>query len=617
VPGATTLRSMLPQEIQDQKIHGWLADTYHELAEDASKLHSEYDRITSEEYLKRLERGMGEIQRHWAPAGKGMGAVTRGKIAGTRFLRGVSESGGWASRDPFVAGISDKYFKEMQREMIESGLYDSARLKEVAARFEAGKEVGGMLARHPFIGEFSLQPMRFKRIEDVKRAEIVLPEIGANIGIKGSEGTKRITIGPLVGLAGDKDADIYSAMLLSPDAEAKARRATMGLDSEFANRYTQHQVRYQMLKAKKAASEAGEMTIREKMIADARKLGTTQRWVPQLSLELSSAKRALAAHGQGMAAADARMLLEWLEQTPISAKHLSAEQLKAGGLGALMEDISSSLQLRGDRGAKRLEGVVRGIMTADTEVQKLLEGGVELTEKSAEELSKIMGRDVGRTIQGAEVEGAIKELYTSMDKFEASGATRMAEQMAARGGRPKLHQYSKLLQESALSITSTPKGVFSGVSRAATTVANMAGVVGQGILKHHKPIGLGFAGSLGLAAVLSSPDETVGPGRSLADVRMNMNVTKASSRMKPEDMAPQQPTLGKPAAPSLMQGPRAMVSGAGASRQVNVKARANYVVNAGQLSGQLSGITGGSKTNINIRDHRSSLNKHAIANKLY
>lgn len=617
VPGATALRTMLPQQIEEQKIYGWLSDTYHQLAKDASKLHTEYDRITSEEYLKRLERAMGDVHRHWAPAGKGMGAVTRGKMLGSRFLRGVSQAGGWASTDPFVAGITERYFKEMQREMLATGLYDSKRLREMATRFQAGEEIGGMVARHPFIGEFSIQPMRFRKIEGVGRAEIVLPEIGADIAVKGSPGPKRITIGPLVGFSGDKDADIYSAILLSPDAEAKARHATMELDSEFTQRYTQHQVRYQMLKAKRAAADVSEMTIRERMIADIRKLGTTQRWVPQLSLELSAAKRALAAHGQGMAAADARMLLEWLEQTPISAKHLSALELREGGLGALMEEITSSLQLRGERGANRLERVVRGIMSSDTEAEKLLERGIELEMESAEELSRIMGRDVDRTIKGVEVQKAVKELFTSMDKFEASGAAKMAERMAARGGRIKLHEIPELAARSATSIFESPRGMFSGVSRATTAASNLAGAVGRGILKHHKPIGLGFAGSVALAAALSTPDETVGPGLPLSSIRMNMNVAKAASRVKPEDVMPSQQTLGKPTVPAMMAGQRAMIGGPGPSRQVTVKARANYMVNSGQVAGELSGISGRYRTNINIRDHRSSLNKHAIANKLY
>ena len=627
VPGAPTLKAMREFQVGEITVRGRLVDTYHDVARAAARMHEDVGRITPREYERALEEAAQPLVRQWAPGGKGMGRVTGGKLIGTRFLRGVSEIGGWATArkvaDPFVAGLPTHMFDEMFNEMTRSKLWaqNALRLERMREQFMAGEEIGGMVLRHPLIGEFSAQPMRFQRIETpgtpkaewVHRAEIALPEEQVAISIKGSPGPKRITIGPLVGLAGDKDADIYSAMLLEPNAEKQARQMTMRADSAFTHRYTQHQVRYQLLKAQ--AAEAGQITVTGRRIADIRKLGTTQRWIGQLSTQLSSARRALVAEG-GAGAANALTLLEWLEQTPISAKHISALEMEKGGMEGMLTQITSALKTRGDTGERRLKTVIQNIVKDDVVAGQLLTGNVTLERAGAQELTQVMGRKIGRTIEGIDINTTIKHLMSSMDKYEASGGSRWADLMMGRGGRVKLSEIGRMVSESSASITRGAKGVFSTVSTAVNASSNIAGSVGRSMIRNYKPLALGLVGAMAIGAALSSPPETIGPGSRLRSMRMNMNVGKAKGRMGPERIHPPEQERGRPRAPDMLRSPRTMIAPPTPSRQTVVRARANYMVNSSSLAGQLAGAAGGPSTNVNIRDNRSSLNPHVIANRL-
>lgn len=623
VPGADVTTKFRPFEVGGREVSGRLADVYHDVAGQAARMYDDISPINAEGYREAAGNFRYEIHRHFAPAGKGMGAIARGKIIGSRFLRGVSVSAGYQSRDAFTAGISQKMFEEMQGEMLESKMYKREALEAMRVQFEAGEKIGGMVARHPFLGQFSAQAMMFQRIEAPgiaeeylsKKAEIVLPEIPVEVDVRTSAGkliqNQPLKIGPLVGFAGDKDADIFSAMLLAPDQEKQARQAAMHADSEFARRYTQHSARYQLLKASKA-TVTDELLLRENMVAEARKLGTTQRWIPTLSLEMSAARRAIVSGKVTARSADALALTEWIEQTLLSAKHMKASELRTGGLESMMTEVRSAMRMGGTRGGEQLESIVHRLAADDEVAQGLLSGNVTIEAVRAPMRTNIPS--LTGELRGIDISGAVKEIMYKQDRFESSGGARLAETMAFRGSALRSGETAKML-DATVNVMRNTKGVFSAVSNAATATANFIGAAGKSAIKNHKTIGLGFAGSLAIAAVLSSPKETIGSGLKLTKIRTKMNMSKASNRMKQEDLQAPTRGVGRPEAPNMLASQRALLSGAGSSRQIKVKARMNSMTDIGQLTGQL-GAMGRGNARINIRDNRQTLNHHVLANKL-
>lgn len=581
---------------------------YHDIAYTASQF------ATGEMPVAQYEKEMGfladRLRKEWAPFGKGAGAVARGKVLGSTFLRGMSatELGAeTAIREAGAVGISEDAFERMARQMEDMG-FDMARMRQT---FAEGGQVGGMMWRHPQIGGYSMQYVNLQRAAGAGATDVIIPEIGANVRaeVGGEMVEKRLTLGPLVGMAGDKDADAYAVALVSGDREKEIRNTLSQADNAFTTRYTQHQVRMQLLKAK-AASDEGLTTV-AKMAGDVEKLRAGQAWVGPLSVQLSTAKEALSAGGRGAAAADARALLEWLEQTPISAKHLSAREAAGGGLSAMMETITSAMETRN---ATRLNEAVRAIVASDAMSTEMLTGNVRLTE-GADQVARIMGVNLGENLRGANLETATKELMRTMSDHHANGGMRAYERLVGRGSRIKLTEIPEMIAKGAAQMQATGQGVFNKVSAAMSTSSNTLAQVGRSIIRHHKAIGLGFAGSLALAATLSSPKDTIGPGSGLVpSAKVNMNRSKAANRMSPETMQPPQHAPGTPTPPNMLRGGQARVTTGTPGRRVQVRARAESFVNTAGLAGQVGGL--GARSNVNLRDNRTSLLPHEIAGKV-
>jgi hypothetical protein len=618
VPGADIMQSLRPFETASGvTARGKVSDIYHDLAYKAGLLTE--GEISASEFKKESDLAADMLRREFAPGGKGIGSVTRGKMIGSRFLRGVSAMEGGASTaisDAYTVGITKGQFENMYQELAGSKLYSAEmkQLENMKSRFLAGQDVGGMLSRHPFIGEFSLQPTNVRMVEGADDL-IVLPELKQNIRVKAAlEGEfreKTLTLGPLIGLAGDKDADSYSLALVSPRTEEKIRKQMLAQDSEFTNRYAQHQVRMQLFKPGRAR-EGAELVPLKQMMADVEKLGVGQKWIAPLSVEMTAAKQALTTFGQGQAAADARFLLEWLEQTPISAKHMSAEEAAEGGLQSLMMGLTRSFK---DREQEGLIGSIESIVKDDAVAKKMLTGNVYLDKGSAKELSQVVRSKIGTELSGLNVTQATGELMRVLGEADTTGATDFNQMLAGRGSRAKMSQIAELAANGVFRAKGGGPGVFNKVSTAATEASNLLGRVGRGMIRHHKTIGFGFAGSIALASVLSDPPETVGPGKQkIPDGRLLMNKTKAANRLKPEDLHPASPPVGQPTAPQLVRNQTVRMKMNESRPNMRVQASVPADTNISTITGQLGSM--GGNLNVNLRDSRSMLQPHEIANKL-
>ena len=402
-----------------------------------------------------------------------------------------------------------------------------------------------------------------------------------------------------------------TAFLLSPRNEEALRKGAMLQDSEYARRYTQHQVRMQLFKAGKARGTAETVPLRQ-MTAEVEKLAVGQKWIAPLSLEMTAAKRALTKFGTGQAAADARFLLEWLEQTPISAKHLTAEEAAGGGLQATMMSITDSMQ---ERSAKLLSGNIATIVKDDSIAAAMLQKTVHIDPEDARIISQVTGTRMASQLGGIDVHSATRELMRSLNTADRTGYTRTGELLAGRGGRAKMMEIAEMSAKGVFAGLQEAPGVMKKVSASFTAATNTMGAVGAGLLRHHRAIGFGFAGSLALSTVLSDPPKTVGSGRGIIpDARLNMNRRKAASRMRPEDVHPGTKDVGSPSPPLLMRNQTVRLSMSPPSGGARVRARAPAGADGAALASGFAGM--GRNTSVNLRDNRSRLSAHEIASKL-
>jgi hypothetical protein len=600
VPGPELVSKMRPfQTAAGLETVGVLSDIYHNIAAQASEMYYDIGPATREETVRGSQQYIDELAYHWAPGGKGMGGYLRGRLTGSRYLRAmsISAAGDVMREDLQTAGITQSMAERMFGELEEQ--YGKESVAEMRARFTQGERVAGLVARHPTTGPFSMQPMFFQRVAG-EESQIIMPERQMDVMIKGRKEPVTLKLGPAVGMNLDYDADQAAAFMVSPNNEQKIRTMLNTSRNEYTKAYMQHQIRYQLVKAGKATGEAGGLSIREMMAADVRKLGITQNWVPQLSVEMGRGRAALGMFGRGQAAEDAKFLLEWLEQTPISAKHLRPEDVARGDIEDMMTRLHYSFRRRDRTG---LENVIRSITRGNQEASNLLTQQIELDTETARRLG------VEPKLRGANVRAATEELMRSLGEFETTGAQR---EFVSATGRARRVRPSDM----AAGIKNVAEGPMSGASRLATATVNVMGSIGRGVIRNKKPLGIGFGASIAIASLLSSPEDTIGPGNNLnIGLRSDMSPGKGADRMTPETMMPSPPPIGQPSVPPMFVSPQARIGSDLPSPQANISVNVGSNVNPVALSYVANNMTKG-PTSVNIRDNRESLSPHRIANKI-
>jgi len=598
VPGVNT-PAMQPHATPTGKIAGYLPDVYHRIAERGGAFASgDLGAGAMDSYMK---KAMAELAGQAAPAGKGLGGFLRGKVTGSRRLKAVSQIGNYTPTDLNTVGISKSHIENMFGEMRRTGMYGS-ELTEMFEQFKSTGKVQGMVARDPLIGAFSLQPVMFEAVDTLEDS-IAVAEKKVRMNIGGE--VHQMNLSPMLGMAADKDADALSAFLVSPKSAKQLAHFNQMAGNEYQVAYAQHQMRLQLVKAKKSAGAMTLAQIEKNVYGDIAKLGITQREVPFLSTELTTARRASLQHMKGKKLADAQFLLEWLEQTPISGKHIAGE--KTLSFEAQMEAIRRSFT---QRDATSLIGEINEIVKPGTAGQKLL--SQDLAISGARDAEKALGFSLGNKLSGIDVEGTAKGLMSSLHKFEKSGELAKAQLISGTGGR--LFQPGAIKQ--FLQTVSFSGGHAMGEAVGARgTIENLLGKAGRGMIRHHKPIGYGLAGAIALSLALSSPNETVGSGRGM-QTRVSLNRGKGAGRMKQDDMQVSA-QMGSPSAPGMMHQNAVHLAGPPRTR-AHVRARSNFMVTPSSLASSISGMTGGgSSVNLNVRDSRSSNNPYTMADKIF
>ncbi len=603
VPGMGTFTTAAEAEVK-----GKLSGIFHGYAREIGRADNEAARSDV------FNTFLGQVGKEHAPSGKGAGSFLRGKgILGSRFLTGVSEAGGQRTTSPFTVGLSEKHAMGMFDEM--AGIGDKAAVEQMKQRFLEGKTIGGMVARHPFIGQYSLQPVNFQILRGVDDAVMTLPTISAQIRLAGEAKANPINLSPMVGMAGDLDADIYAAYLVNPDLSHKIQQQFTHASNESTTAYLQHTIRAQLIKAKAAGGGAAEeITTVSKMVADAKKLATAQEWVGRLSNELSGAREAVGSRMSGQKAADARFLLEWLEQVPISGKHLKAQDVLEERMSSFFETIESSLRTRNP---ERMKEAVSGILrNSDSVTQRLLTQNIRI-EEGGDQIRKLTGVSTFRDVlPGIDMSNSVDSIMNSLQLADAAGATE-ATRMAAGRSTLTNKTLSRYLGKVG-GMLGKKDGLMAGISSATQAASNVLGQLGESMIRNKKAVGFGFAGSIALATLLSSPKDTIGPASGLDEGRVDLSPGKAANRMNQEShQGGTVSSLGQPTVPSMMRNSTSIAPG-GDSVRMSVKARSRGRTNGSYVGNRVRMASGrNANVNVNVREDASSLNPHVLANKLF
>lgn len=165
------------------------------------------------------------------------------------------------------------------------------------------------------------------------------------------------------------------------------------------------------------------------------------------------------------------------------------------------------------------------------------------------------------------------------------------------------------------------EGMGSAVSKAALTAVNFAGALGKRLIKHAKPLALGSAAAIGLAAVLSRPSEMVGPGSQMAALDKRIAApprgrTNAEFRT-PENIHPPSNLEADPSAPGRIYAPSARI---GSERGYNINARVttrDMHVDPAALSRELEQSVGNVRDmHVTVQDNRSLMNVQQLLNEI-
>ena len=571
--------------------------------------------MTHTDFVSRFEEKKGylsQLVQEAAIGGKGAGSIARGELGGSRALTILSEanpknqaafetmlrgSGMPANVQERIVGLPKNYGREMFAEM--ARLYGNDVIAPMQKRFEAGELVAGMAMRHPTIGPYSMQPVLFKAMEH-DGPHMLIPERSQSMTFTGPSGsvTKDIHTGVLTGFAADKDADTALAMLVTPDIEQKLSAQMTSIAGDQAAR--DHSIRMQLLKPKANKEVATLANMGQLRAAEATKLGITSEQVGILSSNLTKSRVAIMASSlseerklRGLS------LLEWMEQIPISGKHLQVSEALSGAFEQQMSALSQGAQ----GNARLLEGAVTSITqgTVKKELMPLFQEGMgiqgggfvkgfQLAETSSDIANSIVAM---RTLpEGAQLAAAAK--YSSPS---ASGAIKIADLPVAMMAN-QINRGGAAVEGSRAALAAMNKQI-SSFSQAAKP--------------YLKPLALAAAAG-GLTAAILSP----GPGTMATGGIPSEPPPRIANPARDDIGIPgiTNQRLGSPTAEPHLRQQTVMAETQGAERRRSIRARiqANGVTpeQRQSLSERLSSRYPGSQINVRMQDDRKSLNPHSV-----
>ena len=592
VPGMSKFTTAGGQEV---KTH--LSQIYHDYARGVSKASSDAERSSA---LSNFITGIAEQH---APAGKGAGAIFRGELPGSSFLTGVSTLAGQRPSNLGEALVPEERMHSMINQL--QDIYGpSTELEAMRTRVAAGESIPGAVFRHPGTEMYSLQTMNLKPVKGVKGDLMALPWEDINVKFKGEIQPWTGRFSPLVGMRGDFDADPYMPMIFHPQLSESIGKQLENKNNAETIAHMQYQVRSQIIKARGLAVGTGveEMTTSANAIASAMKLGIAQSWTGQLSTGISEARNAVIQNLEGQKRTNALFTLGWMENVPLQGKNLTNQGLLNNAATSWFETMSSGLQ---ERSAERLQASVGQIM-----------GGSDLAKRLLTEDLQVESGPAGlKNLPSLNINETIGDIVGSLKKADVTGSTELYRMAAGREAISSKN-VGRYIENIGNMLTPNTGGMFANISSAAQASKNYLLGLGESALEHKGAIGFGFAGSIAIATLLSTPKDTIGPGSSTNVAKAQMRQGKAVNRMDiPTQQEPHQ--LGTPSAPSPIVH-RSMIAPGSDSVKMSIRARTGGKISNALLLDRVRSIGGrSSNVNVNIRDNTSSMDSNLLANKMF
>lgn len=632
IPGASTIRQLASYQTPSGKIIDMpLAHAYRDLMESA-RAYGNKD-ITRDVMQKKISDISTLVSRATMGTITGKGGLARNKMPASAYLRTEDIAIGMEKLTADI-GVSESIGERMFREMEGMDIYGKAEIDEMRERFRSGGSVAGLMQRDPSIGPYSVQAVTIQKLKGAGRAAVFREQrykafarsgmftnisegkeflAEARRALAAGEGTD-IRLSPLVGAAGDFDADNVSLIFSGPQLEESLRRKA-GNTME----YEDYIIRQQMLKAK---APAKVIEAAEDMAESIYSLSVTGgEQIGKLSVRLQEYRAGVLMGAGGLTRKEgmnALSLLEWMEQVPISAKHV--EKGRAAELPRLLEEIRTHLS-RGD--VAGISEAARIVMknAKDANMAAMLKEGVTVALEGptgAVGVRRIPGlnldeaaRNIVRARQamsvgeeGQMVMGRIRQLF-----MEQGPKVRAEEAFSVLGSDfAERSPFGALLQAA----TSTPSGPMTELSRRALSAKNRMAALGKGMIAHTKPLAMGLGISLGLSLLLSEPPRILEPG---ANVPPQPNMRGASGgEGQPTNLHPEGRVSGAPTAPDMTGARQTARVTSAENYNVNIRGRTGNKIDYGMFNSQMRYATGGrSRVHTHIRDTRSSLTPQKLS----
>lgn len=652
VPGSESMRQLIDFKTPEgAAAHMELAKNYKNFIEQASLY--EQGKLAPNDLQKSLGLLTGQVARAKELTVTGPGGLLRNVIPGSAALTATLPLKGERHllQSAYTAGITEEYANRMFSEM--ENIYGKQSIQEMRSRFSSGGSIAGLVGRHPFIGPYSSQPALFKKIagegsrivfnEQLRNAIITRGQLagneldyfnlGATNALKTGNQTllrnaeaagmeiasNPIRISPLVGMSGDVDGDIVSAILAGPQLEQSLHKRLS--DKSAIDLYEQYSIRSQILKAK--AKDIG-LPLTEAMAGDVLKLGITESGrLGKVAMGLQRARAAVLGHSalSSQESLNALGLLEWLEQTPISGKHI--EPGKELQIVNLLDDLNEAVV---KKDANAIAETARSVLSSAK-----MSGQSGLREGFTIAMEDAMGEINTRFIPGIEVQKASEHIAMSMRAMENQkigefSAARLRDIKMGRGALPSSIEAQALLRADINQMS--PFGAFmtqlekpstyAKLSSEILSLKNTAITAGQKMIEHSKPLLVGTGVALGLATLLSPPNSTLsGPIPDGSSTSLDM-----MNSAKPGDTKVPTEGLNQPSKPPpLMETPTPPIVhsarlGSSQSHKVRIRASGSDI-NYNNLTSQLRYSTGGrGRIHSTINDKRSALSPQKIGNIL-
>lgn len=536
-----------------------------------------------------------------------------------------------------TAPYAAKAFKELEKVSSNPEL-----IREQAEKFFlSGSGEGGLLWRHPVIGPYSAQAVRYRLMpgsdpiimfnEAEKRAVFKAGKLGEGEAMSLQFETNRITqkgakqqliqqgfdtvdslrFSAMPGMAGDTDADIYSFAVVEPDLEKKLSKNLTFVQDD----YTVHSIRSQLMQSK--AKSKGLISFADAMADDAMKLRITKGGrLGKLSVTLQAAKAGTMAAQKQLgreAALEAFSLAEWLEQTPISAKHIAE-----GKTPLVIDQLQEIQKAFRQKDSGQLQKTIGKILQFEEGSARkgLIGEGITLATEGGKAPIFIPGINVPR---------AASNLIGSLKSFEESKAggvsARRIRELLFERATPSVEESKALMTEAGLNLSplgstlhptriAENTGTISKMTSRLMSLKNRAVKAGGKLLPLAKPLGLGFAASVALSTILSAPSLSVDPG-SMAPPTPNMRSGSGGANIS-NNLHPDSPSASLPAPPPSLPAGRAYATSGGSS--VNIRGRSQGGTNYGNVNRQIGSTMGRGNIRItsNVSDDRSSLDSQRI-----